>query len=167
MKKKLLSWSIIPLILSLMFVMGCACMKKAAPAPMPTTEVAPAPPVTEVAPPPEQEAVATLEPIYFDFDKSNLKPNAISTLKADAEILKKNPGMKVRIEGNCDERGTSEYNMALGDRRAASAMKYLETLGIATDRMTTISYGKEKPICTEHNESCWWKCRRDDLKIVQ
>ena len=73
----------------------------------------------------------------------------------------------MRIEGNCDERGTSEYNMALGDRRATSAMKYLETLGIAADRMTTISYGKEKPICTEHNEACWSKNRRDDLNVVE
>ena len=75
--------------------------------------------------------------------------------------------MKVRIEGNCDERGTSEYNMALGDRRAVSAMKYLETMGIAADRMTAISYGKEKPSCTEHNEACWSKNRRDDLNVLK
>ena len=105
--------------------------------------------------------------IYFDFDKFNPKPDAIATLKKTAEYLKKNPEMKVRIEGNCDERGTSEYNMALGDRRAVSAMKYLETLGIGADRMTTISYGKEKPLCNEHNEACWSKNRRDDFKVIK
>lgn len=167
MKKKLLSWSIIPLMLFLILVNGCACMKKAAPAPMPTTEVAPAPAMEEPAPPPEPTKICVLDPVYFDFDKSNLKPDAMATLKKNADVLKKNPGMKIRIEGNCDERGTSEYNMALGDRRATSAMKYLETLGVPAGQMTTISYGKEKPICTEHNESCWWKCRRDDFCTLQ
>jgi peptidoglycan-associated lipoprotein len=139
----------------------------AEPAPMPTTTVQPAPVVQEPAPAPEPEVMLTLEPIYFDFDKSNLKPDAIATLNKNAATLKKNPGMKVRIEGNCDERGTSEYNMALGDRRAVSAMKYLETVGIGADRMTAISYGKEKPLCTEHNEACWSKNRRDDLNVLK
>jgi len=134
---------------------------------MPTTMVEPAPVVEEPAPAPEPEVMLTLEPIYFDFDKSNLTPEAIATLNKDAASLKKNPEMKVRIEGNCDERGTSEYNMALGDRRAVSAMKYLETMGIPADRMTAISYGKEKPMCTESNEACWSKNRRDDLNVLK
>ena len=168
MKQKLLPGLIIACLLSLVLAIGGCCLaKKASPAPMPTTEVAPAPVVQEPAPGPEPEVMASLEPIYFDFDKSNLKPEAIATLKKDADILKKNPAMKVRIEGNCDERGTGEYNMALGDRRATAAMKYLTTLGIGADRMTAISYGKEKPQCTEHNESCWWKCRRDDLNVLK
>jgi peptidoglycan-associated lipoprotein len=168
MKKKLLPGSIIIFILFLVLAIGGCChMKKAAPAPMPTTEVAPAPVVQEPAPAPEPEIMLTLDPIYFDFDKSNLKPEAIATLKKDAAALQKNPAMKVRIEGNCDERGTSEYNMALGDRRAVSAMKNLVTLGIAADRITTISYGKEKPSCTEHNEGCWSKNRRDDLNVLK
>jgi peptidoglycan-associated lipoprotein len=169
MKKKLLQGSIIPLILIITLAIGGCCHKKMAaepaPAPMPTTMVEPAPVVQEPAPAPEPEVMMSLDPIYFDFDKSNLKPDAMATLKKDAESLKKNPDMKVRIEGNCDERGTSEYNMALGDRRAVSAMKYLGTLGIAADRMSTISYGKEKPMCPEHNEACWSKNRRDDITV--
>ena len=120
--------------------------------------------IQEPAPAPEPEAMMSLDPIYFDFDKSDLKPEAIATLSRDAQALKKNPAMKVRIEGNCDERGTSEYNMALGDRRAVSAMKYLKTMGIAADQMTAISYGKEKPSCTEHDEECWSKNRRDNIR---
>jgi len=170
MKKKLLQGSIIPLILSLILTIGGCCAKKMAapvPEPMPTTAVEPAPVVEEPAPAPEPEVMLTLDPIYFDFDKSNLRPDAIDTLNKNAEALKKNPEMKVRIEGNCDERGTSEYNMALGDRRAVSAMKYLSTLGIGADRMTAISYGKEKPSCAEHNEGCWSKNRRDDFSVLK
>jgi len=170
MKKKLFQWSIIPLILVIILAIGGCCHKKMAapvPEPMPTTAVEPAPVVEEPAPAPEPEVMLTLDPIYFDFDKSNLRPDAIETLNKDAEALKKSPAMKVRIEGNCDERGTSEYNMALGDRRAVSAMKYLGTLGIGADRMTAISYGKEKPSCTEHNEACWSKNRRDDFNVLK
>jgi peptidoglycan-associated lipoprotein len=105
--------------------------------------------------------------IYFDFDKSDIKPEAKAVLEKKAEFLRANPSFKVRIEGNCDERGTAEYNMALGERRAKSAEKYLNALGISADRMNTISYGKEKPICQEHNEACWSKNRRDDFKLSQ
>jgi len=171
MKKKLLQGSIIPLILFLILAIGGCCHKKMvepAPAPLPTTAVEPAPVVEEPAPAPEPVAmISPLDPIYFDFDKSNLKPDAIATLDKDAESLKKNPEMKVQIEGNCDERGTNEYNMALGDRRAVSGMKYLVTLGIAAERMTTISYGEERPLDPGHNESAWAKNRRDDLKVVK
>ena len=79
--------------------------------------------------------------------------------------LREHPEYKVSIQGNCDERGTNEYNLALGERRAKSAMKYLNALGISADRMSTISYGEERPVCTEHNESCWWKNRRDDFRL--
>jgi len=170
MKKKLLQGSIIPLILIILLATGGCCAKKMAapaPEPMPTTMVEPAPVVEEPAPAPEPEVMLILHPIYFDFDKSNLRPDAIETLNKNAETLKKNPGMKVRIEGNCDERGTSEYNMALGDRRAVSAMKHLGTLGVGADRMTAISYGKEKPSCAEHNEACWSKNRRDDFSVLK
>jgi peptidoglycan-associated lipoprotein len=170
MKKKLLQGSIIPLILIIILAIGGCCAKKMAapaPEPMPTTTVEPAPVVEEPAPAPEPEVMLILHPIYFDFDKFNLGPDAIEALNKNAETLKKNSGMKVRIEGNCDERGTSEYNMALGDRRAVSAMKYLGTLGIGADRMTAISYGKEKPSCTEHNEACWSKNRRDDFNVLK
>lgn len=104
-----------------------------------------------------------LQSIYFDFDKSDIKPEAEARLKANASWLNGNPKASVQVQGNCDERGTSEYNIALGDRRAKSAQKYLNNLGVGGDKMSTISYGKEKPVCMEHNESCWWQNRRDDF----
>jgi len=100
------------------------------------------------------------ENIYFDFDKSNLKLEAQEILKRKADHLKKNPNAKVVIEGHADERGTAEYNLALGDRRANSAMKFLENLGIAEARMKTISYGEERPLDPGHNEAAWAKNRR-------
>ena len=106
---------------------------------------------------------AGLQPVYFDFDKSFIRDDARSVMKANAEWLKANPSVKVKIEGNCDERGTKEYNQALGQRRATSAKKYLTDLGISGKRISLISYGKEKPICSEQNEECWQKNRRDDL----
>jgi peptidoglycan-associated lipoprotein len=111
-------------------------------------------------------ASAGLQPIYFDFDKSFIRDDARPVMKANAEWLKANPKVKVRIEGNCDERGTKEYNQALGQRRASSAKKYLTDLGISAKRISLISYGKEKPICSEHNEDCWQKNRRDDLVAI-
>ncbi len=107
-----------------------------------------------------------LKPIYFDFDKSFIRQDAKPIMKINAEWLKANPKAHVKIEGNCDERGSVEYNQALGQRRAASAKKYLTTLGISSRRISLISYGKEKPICNEHDETCWQKNRRDDLVVV-
>ena len=105
------------------------------------------------------------EGIYFDFDKSEIKPEAKAVLEKKAAWLRANPSYKVKIEGNCDDRGTNEYNLALGDRRAKAAQKYLNALGISMDKMSTISYGEEKPMCTEKNEKCWAKNRRDDFKL--
>lgn len=99
--------------------------------------------------------------IYFDFDRYDLRPDARDTLKANAEWLKQNPTVTVQIEGHCDERGTAEYNLALGAKRAQTAKDYLTTLGIDTQRLSTISYGQELPVCTEHNEDCWQKNRHD------
>ncbi|MBN2231340.1 MAG: peptidoglycan-associated lipoprotein Pal [Deltaproteobacteria bacterium] len=107
-----------------------------------------------------------LAPIYFDFDKFNLKDTPRATLAKHAQWLKDNARAVIRIEGNCDERGSNEYNLALGERRAASAKKYLVYLGISPDRLETISYGEERPLCADHNEDCWWKNRRDDFAIV-
>jgi peptidoglycan-associated lipoprotein len=104
-----------------------------------------------------------LQPIYFDFDKSFVRDDARSVMKANADWLKANPKAKVKIEGNCDERGTIEYNQALGQRRAASAKKYLTDMGISANRISLISYGKEKPVCKQSSEDCWQKNRRDDL----
>jgi peptidoglycan-associated lipoprotein len=110
-----------------------------------------------------KEGAAGLQPIYFDFDRSFIRDDARPVMKSNAEWLKANPKVKIRIEGNCDERGTKEYNQALGQRRAAAAKKYLTDLGISARRVSLISYGKEKPVCNEHNEECWQKNRRDDL----
>jgi len=109
--------------------------------------------------------IAGLQPIYFDFDQSFIRDDARSVMKANAEWLKANPNVKIRIEGGCDERGTREYNQALGQRRAAGAKRYLADLGIAVKRISLVSYGKEKPSCTGQNEECWQKNRRDDLVV--
>jgi peptidoglycan-associated lipoprotein len=111
-------------------------------------------------------AGAGLQPVYFEFDRSFIDAGAGETMKANAEWLKAHPQARVKIEGNCDERGTTEYNQALGQRRAASAKKYLTDMGIAGQRISLISYGKEKPGCTETTENCRQKNRRDDFVVV-
>jgi peptidoglycan-associated lipoprotein len=102
-----------------------------------------------------------LKDVYFDFDRYDLREDARATLKANADWLKKNPSTSVQIEGHCDDRGTAEYNLALGAKRAQAVRDYLTTLGIAGQRLSTISYGEELPACTEHNEECWQKNRHD------
>ena len=108
-------------------------------------------------------AAGGLKPVYFDYDKSFVRDDQKDAIRADAAWLKAHPRAKITIEGNCDERGTREYNQALGQRRAASAKKYLTALGVAGSRISLISYGKEKPVCTESTETCWQKNRRDDF----
>jgi len=98
--------------------------------------------------------------VFFDFDKYNLKPPARSTLEKQAVWLKKYPALGITIEGHCDERGTREYNLALGERRANAAKDYLIALGIASDRIKTISYGKERPVALGSNEAAWAQNRR-------
>ena len=105
--------------------------------------------------------------IYFDFDRAELKTESRDILKVKAAWLKAHPGFSVRIEGHCDERGTNEYNIALGERRANAAWKYLNALGISGDRMDTVSYGEERPVDTGHNEAAWRKNRRDQFKIMK
>jgi peptidoglycan-associated lipoprotein len=112
------------------------------------------------------DTAAITGPIYFDFDKSTIRPDAAATLDRKLPWLQANPGMRIRIEGNADERGSDEYNLALGQRRAASAKRYLVDHGIAADRFDLVSYGEERPVCTEHNEACWQQNRRDDFRIV-
>ncbi|HVO67554.1 MAG TPA: peptidoglycan-associated lipoprotein Pal [Syntrophales bacterium] len=107
----------------------------------------------------------TFKDIRFEFDKFNLKPEARDVLKQLADWLTKNKNYNVLIEGNCDERGTTEYNLALGERRAKEAMKYLVELGIDDKRIKTISYGKEKPLDPGHNEEAWAKNRRDHFVV--
>lgn len=108
---------------------------------------------------------SSLEKIYFDFDSTNLSEKARTSLTTNAAHLKKNPGAKISIEGNCDERGSEEYNLALGEKRAKAAAKYLATMGIAEDRIATISYGKEKPADPGHDDAAWAKNRRDEFVL--
>lgn len=107
------------------------------------------------------------EAIYFDFDKSFIRLEYRPVLQEKAAFLKDYPDMRARIEGNCDERGTNEYNLALGDRRGSSAKNFLISLGIAADRIETISYGEERPRGLGHNEASWSQNRRDDFVLVR
>ncbi|MFH0800742.1 MAG: peptidoglycan-associated lipoprotein Pal [Pseudomonadota bacterium] len=104
-----------------------------------------------------------LQKIHFDLDRSNIKAEFEPALKANAAWMTANSGSKVTVEGHCDERGSTEYNIALGDRRAHSAKGYMTKLGVADGRLSTISYGKERPVCAQHNESCWWQNRRAEF----
>lgn len=131
---------------------------------------APAPAQEEVKPAPAERSAAEaagLKPIYFDFDRSFIRDDAKTVMKENANWLKANPKVKVRIEGNCDERGTIEYNQALGQRRASAAKKYLTDMGISASRISLISYGKEKPACSNATEECWQQNRRDDIVSVE
>ena len=108
----------------------------------------------------EEQARFENEDIYFEFDSSTLLPTAQEVLKKKVAYLKANPKINVVIEGHCDERGTNEYNLALGDRRAKSALSFLANLGVETSRMTAISYGEERPLDATHSEDAWAKNRR-------
>lgn len=132
----------------------------AAPAQAPAPAAAPAPPFGA------GELQAALQSIYFGFDASTLSKEATETLARNAELLMKNPGAVIRIEGNCDERGSDEYNLALGEQRARAAKNYLISLGVPAERLTTISFGKEKPLNPGHDEAAWAKNRRDDFALV-
>jgi peptidoglycan-associated lipoprotein len=141
----------------------------APPAPAPPPPVAAAPPAPAPAPPApapppprpaEFMANPNLKEIHFDFDKYNIRPEDAKILDANAAWLKSNASNLVLIEGHCDERGTAEYNLALGERRAKSTMNYLVAQGVQSSRITIISYGKERPVCTEHTEACWARNRR-------
>ncbi len=123
--------------------------------------------VKEAAAPAKEEAAAQAElaTVYFDFDSYVLTAAARDTLTKNAEAMQKDKSIKVRVEGNCDERGSDEYNLALGERRAKAAMEYLVTMGIPATRLSVISYGKEKPADSGHNEAAWAKNRRDDFFV--
>jgi peptidoglycan-associated lipoprotein len=110
------------------------------------------------------ELIARIQDAYFDYNAHTLRNDAISTLATDskelAEILRQYPGYKLKIEGFCDERGSAEYNIALGDARAKAAKDYLVNAGVAASQLDTVSFGKENQVCTEHDETCWQKNRR-------
>lgn len=153
-----------------------------------TAAVEPAKPATPPAQPPVKEAAiqeqqikeaplkeeavketrqaAPLDKIYFDFDSYLLSQASRDILYKNAEWILKNSQIKVQIEGHCDERGSDEYNLALGEKRAKSALKYLTTLGVPADKLTVISYGKEKPADPGHDEAAWSKNRRDEFIIL-
>jgi len=133
----------------------------------PAPEPAPAPAPAAEPTPPAQAAVEPIpvetQGVYFDFDRSDLKPEGQEFLSQFGSLLSKHPELHVRIEGNCDERGTAQYNIALGQRRAESAKKYLEQMGASDGQISTISYGKERPRATGHDETAWRQNRRDDF----
>jgi peptidoglycan-associated lipoprotein len=142
---------------------------QAAPAPPPPVAAAPAPAPAPVAaapaPPPaapkEFEANSALRPIHFDFDKFNIRSGEDEKiLETNAGWLRDNRNQSLLIEGHCDERGTPEYNLALGERRATSTKDFLVARGVAADRITIVSYGEERPLCTAKNEGCWAQNRR-------
>lgn len=167
------------LALSLMLVMaGCAKTVKptpppAAPAPAPTTMAAPAAATTQapasarVSPLDDPSSVLAQRVIYFDFDKSNIRSEFLDTLTAHAKYLIANPNQKMRIEGYTDERGTVEYNIALGDRRAQAVRRFLLFQGVAPDQLTTVSYGEAHPADPGHNEAAWAKNRRAVLVYLR
>jgi peptidoglycan-associated lipoprotein len=107
-----------------------------------------------------------LKDIHFDFDKYNIRPGDAEILNENAALLKKYPKVKVQIEGHCDERGTVEYNLALGERRANTTKKYLVSLGVSADGISTISYGKERPLDPGHNEEAWARNRRAHIVVL-
>jgi peptidoglycan-associated lipoprotein len=110
------------------------------------------------------ELIGRIQDAYFDYNQHTLRPDAVTTLSADskelASIMNQYPDYKLKIEGYCDERGSAEYNIALGDARAKSAKDYLVSVGVGANQLDTVSFGKENPVCTEHDETCWQKNRR-------
>ena len=177
-----------PALLLALLLSGCAkrpattSMATPAPTPPPAALAAPPAPARAVAEPPrpapttpggggelraaaqpspsEFAATDALKDIHFDFDKYEIRPGDVKILDANAAWLKASQDRVILIEGHCDERGTNEYNIALGDRRARATMNYLVAQGVQQNRISTVSYGEERPICTAHSEDCWAKNRR-------
>src|SRR6202040_3239704 len=118
-----------------------------------------------------QDLLNRIQDAYFDYNKHTLRPDAETTLKSDAQtladILRQYPDFKLTVEGHCDERGSEEYNIALGDARAKQTQEYLATMGLPGDQLRTMSYGKEHPVCNDHDEDCWQKNRRAHLTQAQ
>jgi len=170
------SVTLVALLLTFLFI-GCAKEepppptaeaqpRPAAPAPVPS---APAPvPVPPIPSRTFQQAIQEFQnqDINFDFDKYDLRPDARATLDRKAAFLNENGSVRTQIEGHCDERGTEAYNLALGERRANAARQYLTTIGISAGRLSTISYGKERPLDPGHNEAAWARNRRDHFVVT-
>ena len=162
-----------------------ACGKKtppAAPAPPPVAPEppppAPPPPKAEVAPQVDEytrlrsmsaeeiDKMGLLAEVFFDFDRSDVRDSERAALQKNADVLKRFDFLRVTVEGHCDERGTVDYNLALGERRSRAAHDYLASLGVPADRLKTVSYGKEVPVCSDSNESCWQRNRRAHFTIT-
>lgn len=128
---------------------------------------APPPPVAEGPSLTDQQLFdQNIKDAFFDYDSYEVRPQDSAQLQADARFLSQHPTWRVSIEGHCDERGSTEYNMALGDSRAQAAKQALVSAGVAANRLTTTSFGKEKPFCTESNEQCWQQNRRGHLVLA-
>ena len=125
-----------------------------------TVNAPPPPPPAKVEPTLDELFLKEVRDAYFDLDKADIRADARTALSKTADFLKNYPQLKVTIEGHCDERGSTEYNLSLGDRRASAVKQFLVSLGISADRISTVSYGKEKPFCMESNEACWQQNRR-------
>jgi peptidoglycan-associated lipoprotein len=166
------------LLMLMLTVAVAACGKKPAPAPPPPPPAAP--PIPPPAPPPPPQAAPQVDEyarikamaadeidrlnllgiVYFEFDKADIREGDKAVLAKNAEVLKKFDFLRVTVEGHCDERGTVEYNLSLGERRAKAAYDYLVGLGVPADRLKTVSYGKEITVCSEDTEDCWGRNRR-------
>jgi peptidoglycan-associated lipoprotein len=167
---------------SVVLAIAPAC-KKAAPKTVPESPT-PAPAVSTQAPPPRAETAAPrtddvlsqdldslnrrgyLKDAFFDYDQATLRDDARMAIAAGANWLKSYPSVEILIEGHCDERGTTEYNLALGQRRADAVREYIGSLGLEGSRVKTVSYGKERPFCTDSTESCWQQNRRAHMLIT-
>lgn len=118
-----------------------------------------------------QDLLNRIQDAYFDYDKHTIRPDAQAALKTDAQtlgdIIRQYPEFKLTVEGYCDERGSEEYNIALGDARAKQAKEFLASMGVPGDQLTVISFGKDKPVCTDHDEDCWQKNRRAHITQAQ
>jgi peptidoglycan-associated lipoprotein len=163
-----------------------ACGKKTPPVAPPPAPVAPQPPPPAPPPPPRPEVAPQVDEytriksmsaeeieksgllgeIFFDFDKAEIRDGDRATLAKNADALKRFDFLRVTVEGHCDERGTVEYNLALGERRARAAYDYLVSLGVPADRLKTVSYGKEVPVCSVSNEGCWQRNRRAHFTVT-
>jgi peptidoglycan-associated lipoprotein len=192
MSRKHLIWAVVPLLLTVLY--GCPKKKPATQPADLNVETTTVPPpsnsaTTDVQPPrePATRQDQTEDPlmsedmkivneelrrrgfsadVYFAFDESALSDESRGKLSRNADLLKAQPRLDMTIEGHCDERGTNEYNLALGERRASAVKSYLSSLGVGADRMRTLSYGSERPVCTEHEESCWSQNRRAHMIIT-
>ena len=191
MHRKWMVWLAVPALLIPM--LGCPKKKPATPAKdlnVDTTTVAPpsTPPAQDVTPPAQPSTQDKTEDallsqdlqvvndelhrrgfsadVYFQYDESSLSDETRDKLAKDADLLKSQPQFQLTVEGHCDERGTNEYNLALGERRANAVRDYIGSLGVNPTRLRTISYGEERPVCTEHAESCWAQNRRAHLVVT-